>query len=293
MQQINGVINILKPPGMTSHDVVSFLRRVTGIKKIGHTGTLDPGAAGVLPVCIGKATKIVDYIMAEDKTYIAELTLGNKTDTYDKYGDFLYSSDNYSGSIEIDHFNEVLKEFTGEIEQVPPAYSAIKINGVRAYDLAREGIKVEIKPRRVTVHSIEIRKFDPPFVLMQVSCSKGTYIRSICNDIGEVIGCGAYMSFLLRSQTGRFNIENSCVLEDIKTIDDVKKNLIGIDEVLDMGSVYVDTEYTTRLLNGNQIELKDCYADEPRFVKVYLKPDNFVAVGRICRGTLSIEKMLV
>lgn len=293
MEQINGVISILKPPGMTSHDVVSFLRKKTGIKKIGHTGTLDPGAAGVLPVCIGKATKIVDYIMAENKTYICEITLGNRTDTYDKYGKFLFDENKDCSDITLELFIEVLKQFTGVISQAPPAYSAIKIDGERAYDLARRGVEFEIKSRSISIYSIEIKKFSPPFVMVEVNCSKGTYIRSLCNDIGDALGCGAYMSFLLRTQTGNFNIDNSYILEDITSLEDVQKYIYKIDEVLKMESVYIEECYTSKILNGNQLVLNDYYSEETKLVKVYLKPDNFVAIGKINGRMLSIEKLLV
>ncbi|WDC84006.1 tRNA pseudouridine(55) synthase TruB [Caloramator sp. mosi_1] len=152
---MNGVINILKPPGMTSHDVVSFLRKRLNIKKIGHTGTLDPGAAGVLPICIGKATKIVDYITAQDKTYICEVTFGKVTDTFDKYGKVV---DEFNGDITIDYdkLKSVTQEFIGEIEQIPPTYSAIKVNGQRAYELARRGENFEIPSRKVRIYALDI-----------------------------------------------------------------------------------------------------------------------------------------
>jgi tRNA pseudouridine55 synthase len=231
--------------------------------------------------------------MAENKTYICEITLGNRTDTYDKYGNFLYADDKDYEHITVDMLEKALTKFTGQINQTPPAYSAIKINGVRAYDLAREGIDVQIKPRIVNIYSINIKYFDLPRIVIEVNCSKGTYIRSLCNDVGEALGCGAYMSFLLRSETGNFDLDSSYVLEDITCREDVEKYIFNIDEVLKYDSVYVRDSYTSKLLNGNQIILDNYYSEGSKLVKVYLEPDRFVAIGKLYGKTLSIEKLLV
>jgi tRNA pseudouridine55 synthase len=235
---MNGILNILKPPGMTSHDVVSNVRKITGIKKVGHTGTLDPGAAGVLPICIGKSTKIVDYLMNDRKIYICEIKFGNKTDTYDKYGKFINEEDKNVNHLKLTDILKALESFKGEITQKPPAFSAIKIGGKRAYDLAREGVDVQIPIRRVTIYDIKILNYNLPYLMLQIECSKGTYIRSICNDIGDILKCGSYMNFLIRTQTGSFNIKNSCILEQIDR-DNVKNFIISPDNVLNMKSVYM------------------------------------------------------
>lgn len=289
---MNGIISVIKPPGMTSHDVVSFIRKQSGIKKVGHTGTLDPGAAGVLPVCIGKSTKIVDFLMNDRKTYICELTLGNRTDTYDKYGDFLYEMEKSYGDISIGEFGNIISEFKGEILQSPPSYSAIKINGVRSYDLARQGINIDIPKRKVIVYNINILKYDLPRVMLEIQCSKGTYIRSICNDIGEKIGCGAYMSFLLRSSTGRFNLSNSFTLEEIGR-ENIASILTSPAEALNLKEIYVNERMAKKILNGNQVNIDHCgdYLDN-ELVKVYISPDKFAAIGRINKNTLYIEKLL-
>lgn len=289
---MNGIISVIKPPGMTSHDVVSFIRKQSGIKKVGHTGTLDPGAAGVLPVCIGKSTKIVDFLMNDRKTYICELTLGNRTDTYDKYGDFLYEMEKSYGDISIGEFGNIISEFKGEILQSPPSYSAIKINGVRSYDLARQGINIDIPKRKVIVYNINILKYDLPRVMLEIQCSKGTYIRSICNDIGEKIGCGAYMSFLLRSSTGRFNLSNSFTLEEIGR-ENIASILASPAEALNLKEIYVNERMAKKILNGNQVNIDHCgdYLDN-ELVKVYISPDKFAAIGRINKNTLYIEKLL-
>jgi tRNA pseudouridine55 synthase len=289
---MNGVISILKPPGMTSHDVVAYLRKVTGIKKIGHTGTLDPGAAGVLPICIGKSTKIVDYLMDDRKIYICELTLGNKTDTYDKYGSFIDSeSANIEGISKVE-IHETIRGFKGEIFQKPPAYSAIKIDGRRAYDLAREGIDVDIPERKVIIYNIDVLNIELPRIMIKIECSKGTYIRSICNDIGDKLGCGGYMSFLIRTQTGKFNLKNSYILEEIKkeTIDNM---LVSPDHALNMESVYIDKSFEAKVLNGNQIKLDvDSSTENNQPLKVFISPDNFVGIGRIRNSLLHIDKLL-
>lgn len=290
---MNGIVNILKPPGMTSHDVVAYVRKVTGIKKVGHTGTLDPGAAGVLPICIGKGTKIVDYIMSNSKTYICELTLGNKTNTYDKYGDFIFPEDNNIEDITLEEFKLVLEKFKGEILQRPPVFSAIKINGKRSYDLAREGHEIELPKRKVFIYDIEILKFSPPHIILKIQCSKGTYIRSICNDIGDILGCGSYMSFLIRTATGNFKIEESCVLNELNK-DNLFSLLTPIDKVLNMKHIYVDEKYTLKLMNGNSINMKH-YEDlkEGDKVKIYIKPHNFIGIGNLSNGYLYVEKLLV
>lgn len=289
---MNGVINILKPPGMTSHDVVSFVRKTLGIKKVGHTGTLDPGAAGVLPICIGKSTKIVEYLMNDKKIYICELTFGNKTDTYDKYGNFLYESDKDCSQINYNILQKVVTEFKGKISQKPPIYSAVKINGIRAYDLARRGEKVDIKERTVEIYNIEIIKLDPPVAMLKIECSKGTYIRSLCNDIGEKLGCGAYMSFLIRTATGKFSLANSYTLEEIsQQMPDTF--IVEPDYALEMKNVYIDETYKSKLLNGNSIVYKEKGVYENTLVKIYIKPDRFIGIGRINNGILSVEKLLV
>lgn len=289
---MNGIINVLKPPGMTSHDVVGYLRKVTGIKKIGHTGTLDPGAAGVLPICIGKATKIVDYIMNDRKEYICELTLGNATDTCDKYGEFLYTEDLDCSNIKSEDLASILKSFKGEITQVPPAYSAVKINGIRAYDLARQGKEVEIPSRKVTIYNIELLSFNLPKAMLKIECSKGTYIRSICRDIGDMLGTRAYMSFLLRTRTGSFTLDNAYTLEEINSTN-IESMLVDAGFALNMRNVYLDEDLSKYILNGRPVRVSMDRFNEDELVKVYIRPDNFTAIGRYKDSWLYIEKLMV
>ncbi|HEY3424530.1 MAG TPA: tRNA pseudouridine(55) synthase TruB [Negativicutes bacterium] len=210
---ISGIINVLKPPGMTSHDIVSFIRRTYGIKRVGHAGTLDPAAAGVLPVAIGQSTRLIEYMVDTDKSYRVELTFGYATDTGDDTGKIIHTADfDMPANKELD---VVLASFVGEIEQVPPMYSAIKIAGKKLYELARAGITVERQPRKVTIYDITLLKRMSNSILFDVTCSKGTYMRSLCIDIGNNLGSPAVMSFLVRTRVGFFSLSESFMLEEI------------------------------------------------------------------------------
>lgn len=213
---MDGILNLLKPPGMTSHDVVSVVRRALGIKKVGHTGTLDPGVAGVLPICVGKATRLAEYIAGEDKAYRAEITFGVTTDTQDSFG-------TVTGEKEASHLTRGdiaynLTRFNGEIMQIPPMVSAVKVDGKRLYELAREGVEVERKARPVTIHKLQLLDFRPgprPTAFVDVVCSKGTYIRTLAYDIGEALKVGAHMSYLVRTRSGPFKLEEAATLEEL------------------------------------------------------------------------------
>ncbi len=211
---MDGIVNVNKPLGITSHDVVYRLRKILNIKKIGHTGTLDPEASGVLPMCVGKGTKMAEYLTAADKQYLARMQLGAFTDTQDASGEVLES---FEVNVTEEQICQAVKGFIGEITQIPPMYSAIKIDGKKLYELAREGKTVEREPRKITIHNIEIKGIDLQnnTVDMLVDCSKGTYIRTLCNDIGASLGCGGHMSALHRTKSGRFHIDTAFTLEQI------------------------------------------------------------------------------
>jgi tRNA pseudouridine55 synthase len=290
---MNGIISVIKPPGMTSHDVVSYIRKVTGIKKIGHTGTLDPGATGVLPVCIGKATKVVDFIMNDKKTYICELTLGNSTDTYDKYGQFKYEKNKNFANISEALILETLNSFRGVIQQKPPIYSAIKLNGKRAYDMARNGEQFDIPSRVVTIFDIKPINIAEKTIMLEITCSKGTYIRSICNDIGEMLGCSAYMSFLIRTATGNFNLTNSYTLEEINK-DNIKDLLFGADYCLALNTVYVPLKYKQNIMNGNSTSCKNNENNNTgSFVKIFFENSEFIGIGKVENDVLLIDKLMI
>ena len=207
---IHGILNVYKEKGYTSHDVVAKLRGIVGQKKIGHTGTLDPDAVGVLPVCLGKATKLCDMLTDKDKTYEAILLLGRSTDTQDTSGATLTTRD--TSALTEEKVTEVIESYVGEYDQIPPMYSALKVNGKKLYELAREGKVVERKARRVVIYQIRILKMELPRVKMEVSCSKGTYIRTLCHDIGETLGCGGCMESLVRTRVSSFRIADSMTL---------------------------------------------------------------------------------
>lgn len=209
---VSGVLVVDKPIGITSHDVVQIVRRGTRIKRAGHTGTLDPRASGVLVILLGPAVRLSEYVSAEDKRYQAVIQLGKKTDTYDEEGAITGTS---PVDISTEQFEEALKGFVGEIEQVPPPYSAVKVNGRKAYEMARKGEEVELEPRIIHVHDLELLEWDPPQALVDVHCSSGTYVRSLANDLGEVLGCGAMLAGLRRTKSGKFTLKDAIPLRKL------------------------------------------------------------------------------
>ena len=213
---MNGIINVYKEPGFTSHDVVAKLRGILKQKKIGHTGTLDPDAAGVLPVCLGNATRVCDLLTDETKEYEALLRLGVTTDTYDLSGRILSEEPEKAGSVTKEDLENVLRSFTGTIDQIPPMYSAIKVGGKKLYELARKGIEVERKARSVRIEKLELLSGSAPLFRLRIVCSKGTYIRSLCHDIGQTLGCGGAMAELLRTRVGGFCVDDAVKLSVIE-----------------------------------------------------------------------------
>ncbi|WP_446899518.1 tRNA pseudouridine(55) synthase TruB [Clostridium sp. LBM24168] len=275
---MDGILNINKPIGMSSFDVVKSIKSVTGVKKVGHAGTLDPGASGVLPVCIGCATKFVDYIMKDEKVYIARLKLGVETDTYDRYGKITSKSNVDVSSEEIE---DAVLSFIGNIQQIPPMYSALKVNGKRLYELARKGIEVERKSRDIVIHNIEILKLESPYVTMRIKCSKGTYIRSLCYDIGRKLGCGGTMWSLVRTRTGKFDILESISVSQLDK-NNIFYYLIPIDNVLSgYPSIYIENKFNKYILNGVVIKDKKFLnkIDDDVLYKVYIDGDNFIGLG--------------
>ena len=248
-----GFLNVYKPKGKTSHDVVAVLRRIIKIKQIGHTGTLDPFAEGVLPICIGKATRLIEYLN-DDKAYVGTVQLGNSTTTYDTEGEAVNFSDKKASLSETE---SALDLFRGEIEQLPPIYSAIKVNGKKMYEYARKGEAVEIKPRKVCINELKILGFDEEKqqVELFISCSKGTYIRSIANDLGENLGTYGHLTKLIRIKAGCFTVEDSVKIEDIDTAEKVKTKLIQPLEYLNYPKYEIDDSELARITNGNSIQI--------------------------------------
>ncbi|ENK0840035.1 tRNA pseudouridine(55) synthase TruB [Clostridium botulinum] len=288
---MDGVINVLKPKGITSFDVVRDIRKIAKIKKVGHTGTLDPLASGVLPVCIGKATKIVDYIMEGTKTYRVEMKLGTTTDTYDREGTVLEEQEVSVSSIEVE---KAIERYKGDIKQVPPMYSALKVNGQKLYDLARKGIEVEREARKIQIHDICILSIDLPYIIFDVKCSKGTYIRSLCFDIGNDLGSGAVMWNLERLEASPFNIKEAIKLEDLNE-ENIKQFITPIDEALkDYEKLYLDKKFEKLVLNG--VILKDRRVldniEENKLYRTYIEDDNFIGLGMKNAYGFKIHKLL-
>ncbi|MPW25830.1 tRNA pseudouridine(55) synthase TruB [Alkalibaculum sp. M08DMB] len=282
---MNGILNIYKPSGMTSHDVVNKVRRALNTKKVGHTGTLDPIAEGILPLCIGSATKVSQFIVEKDKEYIAEVFLGVKTDSYDKTGHIVAENDLV---VTKNQFNKILDLFIGDIEQVPPIYSAIKVKGKKLYEYARSNKPVEIKPRKVTIYSIDLLEYKYPIAKIKVSCAKGTYIRSLCNDIGEKLGTYGHMTSLIRTKSGPFHMENCILLDNLTTLDlnEVQEYLHPTDFPLQhLGRVDIQINSARFLLNGVSLIQKNIVQNISDFelgenLRLYLD-NSFKGIGVI------------
>ena len=281
---INGIVNIYKEKGYTSHDVVAVLRKVVGQKKIGHTGTLDPDATGVLPVCLGRATKVCELLTDHDKTYEALLLLGKTTDTQDISGEVLEERD--PGNLTEEEVRSCIESFIGEYDQIPPMYSALKVNGKKLYELAREGKTVERKSRKVQIHGIRILEMNLPHVRMEVDCSKGTYIRTLCHDIGEKLQVGGCMEELERTKVGRF------LKEDAVTLDEVRQKMeqgegaelfTPLDQIFaELPAVTVTDAKVWMSYNGNDLQErflleKEAWTDGQE-VRVYDSRKNFIGL---------------
>lgn len=284
---VNGILNTYKEKGYTSHDVVAKMRGILKMKKIGHTGTLDPEAEGVLPICIGKGTKLVDILTDKDKTYEAVLKLGIITDTQDMTGQILKTCE---VTVEFPEIEAAIKKYIGEYDQLPPMYSAIKVNGRKLYELARQGKEVERETRKVSIHDIKILDYSAADheVRMSVDCGKGTYIRTLLHDIGITLGCGGTMKSLIRTRVGAFSSEDSLRLSEIEELvqsDRLSGYIIPVDEMFpDYGQIIIYEEYDKLIHNGNQFRkehIKEITREkwEP-FVRVYDSEGEFVGIYR-------------
>lgn len=291
---MDGIINVYKEQGFTSHDVVAKLRGILHIKKIGHTGTLDPDAVGVLPVCIGKATKLCGLITDWNKTYEAVMLLGVTTDTQDISGSELSRND---VNVDERQIVEAVSSFVGEYDQIPPMYSALKYNGKKLYELARDGIEVERKPRRVVIESIRINDINlsdsQKTVTFTVECSKGTYIRTLCDDIGKKLGCGACMMKLTRTRVGSFGIDDSFTLNQIAALvlkGEFDDKIVNIDSLFHYESVIIKEEYNRLLYNGNRLLYEGDVSEGERF-RVYDSNNIFIGIYEVVEGFLQPIKM--
>lgn len=282
----NGLINVYKEPGFTSFDVVAVLRGILKQKKIGHTGTLDPAAEGVLLVCLGSGTKLVDMLENRDKEYECKMLLGKSTDTEDTTGTVIKENKVEASEDEI---RKAVASFKGDILQIPPMYSAIKKDGKKLYELAREGKEIEREARPVKIYDIEIQSIELPYVTMRVSCGKGTYIRSLCRDIGEKLGCGACMEHLKRTKVSTFPVEKSLTLKEIEAIageGKIDDFILPVEAVFEKcREIHVSKEAKRFIDNGNPLVIddlakKDAIFEKDETVKVYNSEGRFVAVYR-------------
>lgn len=280
---INGIINVYKEVGFTSHDVVAVIRGISGQKKVGHTGTLDPDAIGVLPVCLGSGTKLCDMLTDRDKEYEAHMILGFVTDTQDTTGQIL---EKHEVTCTEEEVREAIYSFLGEYMQVPPMYSALKVDGKKLYELARAGKEVERQARPVTIHEIEILEMNLPEVFIRVSCSKGTYIRTLCHDIGRKLGCGGTMSALKRTRVGEFTLDRALTLRCLQGLKE--KNLLesvvcSVDECFARyPALHVAGEHQKLIDNGNSFypsqTLEKEKHPEGQWVRVYNEEGRFYGI---------------
>lgn len=289
---MDGLLVINKPKGFTSHDVVNVVRKVLNEKRVGHTGTLDPNATGVLPILIGKATKVSKYLIEHNKEYIATIELGKLTDTGDEEGKIIEEDLNFEGivkNLNIKKIQEVLIEFLGKQKQIPPIYSAIKINGKKAYEYARQGQTVEIEPRDIEIFDIELLNFLNNEIEFRVVCSKGTYIRTLCEDISKKIGTLGYMKELKRTKINDFTIEKSITIEELKSnIQEFKNRIISIENLFqDKERILLNTRKEELFLNGMLLTFQ-----QPNGIYRIYNNEKFIGIGTITNNLLKRDIIL-
>ncbi|GER93542.1 tRNA pseudouridine(55) synthase TruB [Dissulfurispira thermophila] len=291
---MNIIINLNKDYGITSHDAVTSVKKLFKVRKAGHAGTLDPIATGVLLICLNEATKISPFLSNMDKEYIMTTKLGETTDTYDTEGRVIRKVQSSHLNVQIKEIKEIIQRFIGEIEQVPPMYSAIKVSGEPLYKLARKGIEIERRPRKVIINSIEIISFKSPFLKLKVSCSKGTYMRSLCNDIGNAIGVGAHMVELIRTKIGHFHIENSAKISELPH---KIHAMYSIDSALNyLPEIILEGDNLRKAKNGNPITY---VSDSPihqfthsPFIRLKNPEGRLFGIGKVLRNSIKIERLL-
>jgi tRNA pseudouridine55 synthase len=284
----NGILNVNKPSGCTSFSIVALVRRLAGEKRVGHAGTLDPAATGVLPICLGQATRITEYLHDCTKEYIALIEFGTTTDTFDREGKVTCRKDTAPVTFQL--IEKSLISFQGTIEQVPPAYSAIKVKGRQSYELAREGIPVSHQPRKVKIDLIEILGFENPCLKIKIRCSKGTYIRSLANDLGEMLGCGAYLKDLVRTAYGPFTLDSSISVDDIRTAlaeGNFDRLLYPVDYPLQQWNSQVATDEASReIVQGHDMRFDNVDATINHHIRVYSPEKKLLAIMKLVPETL-------
>lgn len=283
---INGILNVNKPPGCTSFSIVAMIRRLTGEKRVGHAGTLDPAATGVLPVCLGQATRIVEYLHDCPKEYIAGIELGTSTDTLDGDGNIICRRD--PGHVTFSSIQSALASFSGTISQIPPSYSAIKIKGRQSYEFARAGINIPLQPRKVRIDCIDILAFELPYLKIKILCSKGTYIRSIANDLGNMLECGAYLKDLVRTAYGPYRISDSISPDEIQTAIEggsLSTLLYPPDHpLMNWEKQQIDEERSIAVVQGHDIVL-DTASFENHYCRLYDSTGKFLSIMKFIPET--------
>jgi tRNA pseudouridine55 synthase len=293
--RFHGVLNICKPAGLTSHDVVDRIRRVARMKQVGHTGTLDPMATGVLPLCLGNATKIVQFLISQDKEYLVEMKLGVITDSQDSTGVVLEELP--YPQLEREDIEKVFRKFEGEQYQIPPMISAKHHQGQRLYELARKGIEIEREPCKIFIHELELEGISLPCIRFRVTCSKGTYIRTLCHDLGKALKSGAVMSGLTRTRAGSFPIDQAVPLESLQTQGDIENHLCDMNHALSsLPAVTVGSEGKAclncgRSLAGGVITRRSGEFDSGAMVRVTTRDGNLIGVGRALMNSKSLDAL--
>lgn len=291
---MNIVVNLNKDYNLTSHDAVTLVKRLFKVRKAGHAGTLDPIATGVLLVCLNEATKVTSFLSDLDKEYIMTAKLGESTDTYDSEGKVIKRFEISDLRFQIEDIEEMIQQFIGEIKQIPPMYSAIKVSGKPLYKLARKGIEIERKPRKVTIYSIEILKYQSPFLTIKVSCSKGTYIRSLCNDIGEALGVGAHITELIRTKIGHCSIDDSAQLselpEKLSALHSIDSSLKHLPEII------LEGDNLKKAQNGNLITYMPDSPIHPfihsPFIRLKNHEGKLFGIGKILNESIKMQRLL-
>jgi tRNA pseudouridine55 synthase len=291
---MNGILNIFKPKGISSHQVVKEIRNILNIPKVGHTGTLDPSASGVLLICLGQATKIAEFLVGMKKQYQGAMILGVSTDSQDSEGKIIGKKE-VGTDINEKRIRDIFQKYEGTISQIPPMFSAAHYKGKRLYHLARKGIEVKRSPKKVKIYQFNLINFDQkvnPIVKFEVICSKGTYVRTLCNDIGDELGCGAHLSNLVRKKVGNFSIEDSINLEELRKDKNLgKRYLISIDSALEeLNKITVKSEATKTVLNGGVISSEQIVeipeglkTRKDKFVKIFGAKGNLLSIATLIK----------
>ncbi len=287
---MNGILLIDKPSGMTSHDVVDRVRRAAGIRRVGHTGTLDPSATGLLIMCVGAATRLSEFLTALDKVYEGVMELGRVTDSHDLDGVVL--EEHPVPDLTLEDIQAVFDKFTGDIMQIPPMVSAVKVNGERLYKRARKGEVIDRPARPITVHEFDALEYTPPRAKFRVRCTRGTYARTLCHDAGEVLGCGAALASLCRTAVGHHRLEDAVQLDDLKTPDDVKKNLRPLSGALDLPSVVLSDAGRQVVNHGGTILENELHGQCPinkGWIQLMAESGELLALGQVDRSAAGLR----